>query len=204
MIKLKMSLDEKFSVTRSVIIRTKLEIDADEWYDYFSENLSSIDKHSRILVLTGYHGLMDGTVGEKDSEMHEAIDFAADILFKDHENILKEKSISRDHFKVEDIGEFGGDDSEFMIDSFKFRNAVEKFNPTMICLAFCYTQNNQILNQILWSGGIYSKLILTQDRREITFGKCFSLDKEQQEIIKLVTSSDYKDFILAGKLPITN
>ena len=55
----------------------------------FSENLSSIDKHSRILVLTGYHGLVDGSVGEKDSDMHEAIDFAVDLLFKDHENILQ-------------------------------------------------------------------------------------------------------------------
>ena len=61
--------------------------------------------------------------------------------------------------------------------------AVEKHNPTIISLSFCYTNVSQ-LNEVFRSAGIYTVLIMSQDQAEITEDRYVILDPVQKQIIQ--------------------
>ena len=65
------------------------------------------------------------------------------------------------------------------LDPEKLVAAIKKHNPTLISLSFCYT-NVSDLNDILRSAGIYTVLIMSKDRANITEGKYVVLDPIQR------------------------
>ena len=74
---------------------------------------------------------------------------------------------------------------------------VKELDPTIISLAFCHTRTS-ILNDILRSVGVYSKIILSQDRYNITNGNVFTLDEEQKQIIEKISKTKGQNVILWG------
>ena len=49
------------------------------------------------------------------------------------------------------------------------------------------------------SNGLFSALIMAQERGEITKNRVFQMDEEQQQILKTVTKDPKKDIVIAGK-----
>ena len=94
------------------------------------------------------------------------------------------------------IGEFVDTQTQ-KLDEFKLVETVKNHDPSTISLAFCYT-NISILNDILRSKGIYSKLIISQDRFKITNVGVLTLDKEQTDIIEEISKHKYDNVILWG------
>ena len=74
--------------------------------------------------------------------------------------------------------------------------AIAEKDHTIIFLAFCYT-NRSVLNDILRSSGLYTRLIMSEDRAMITNGQYFYLDKHQNNFIATIakgTSINYSNF----------
>ena len=88
-------------------------------------------------------------------------------------------------------------DSMKKLDEEKFVAAVKKFKPTVICLAFCYTDISE-LNDVLRASGIYTVLIMSQDRAELTEGKYVVLDDKQKEIVEQMSKEQPQNLILWG------
>ena len=65
------------------------------------------------------------------------------------------------------------------LDKEKLIQAIQRHNPTIISLSFCYTNVSE-LNDILRSAGIYTVLIMSKDRANITEGKYVVLDSIQR------------------------
>ena len=96
---------------------------------------------------------------------------------------------------ITDIGDHV--DSTKKLNEEKFVAAVKKFKPTVICLAFCYTDISE-LNDVLRASGIYTVLIMSQDRAELTEGKYVILDDKQKEIVERVANEQPQNLILWG------
>ena len=83
------------------------------------------------------------------------------------------------------------------IDEEKLVAAVKKYNPTIISLAFCHTDVSEI-NDVLRAAGIYTVLIMSQDRAELTEGKYVVLDDKQKEIVERMANEQPQNLILWG------
>lgn len=83
------------------------------------------------------------------------------------------------------------------LDEDKLIQAIEKHNPTVLSLSFCYT-NVSDLNDILRSAGIYSVLIMSKDQANITEGKYVVLDPAQKMVIEKVAENQPKNVFLWG------
>ena len=70
------------------------------------------------------------------------------------------------------------------LDQEKLIEAIQNHNPTIISLSFCYTNVSE-LNDILRSAGIYTVLIMSKDRSNITEGKYVVLDSIQRYIFNI-------------------
>ena len=72
--------------------------------------------------------------------------------------------------------------------------------PIVLILASCWSFGGEISN-ILRTSGLYSALNLSEERGIITSGKLFQLDKEQKDLLRIVTNDPViKDVIIFGKV----
>ena len=157
--------EKLFAVENMVILTSKIEIDCNQWVDHIKKDFWEplIKKNNtRLLVLSGTHGVSDGKLGVKDRNMFLDYEYAIKGL-KTH---FKE-DVAKYDIKIflEDIGYHV--DSSKIIDEEKLVDVVKKYKPTIINLAFCFTEVSEI-NNILRAAGIYTVLIKSQDRAEHT------------------------------------
>ena len=82
---------------------------------------------------------------------------------------------------VEDVGQHR---DKSQLDRDMLVAAVIENNPTVILLAFCFSKISR-LNDILRAVGIYSVLIVQEEKTQITEGRYIILDEGQQEIAAL-------------------
>ena len=183
-----------FTTDRLVILTSKLPIDCIQWSDYISDNWTRLmHKGSRFLVLTGCHGGSDGTIGRKDKFLFDMWEDQVELRLKrDFKKDIEEKNIT---ITVEDIGKHMDDSSKLIDDT--LIEAIKKHQPTVISLAFCYT-NVSHLNNILRAAGIYSILVMSKDRADITEGGYVSLDPAQRKIVERVANENPNNLILFG------
>ena len=87
--------------------------------------------------------------------------------------------------------------NETEFDEETFVKSVKKHNPTVITIAFCYT-NVSVINDILRLSGIYTFMILSKDRADITEDRCMTLDSTQKQIIETVVEAQPKNLFLWG------
>ena len=71
----------------------------------------------------------------------------------------------------------------------RFQEFLKSSDPHVLIFASCYSHKSKI-NNFLWSCGIYSCLLVSAERGEITCGKTYHLDDEQQDVIKMATSQE--------------
>ena len=106
-----------------------------------------------------------------------------------------------DFTKVEDKTEkriyLLSDDSKKKLQN-EFERILASDTPVVLVLASCWSFRSEISN-ILRSTGLYSALIASEDRGNITAGKLFKLDNEQQDLLKeIANDASKKDIIIFG------
>ena len=181
-----------FTTENCVIVTSNIEIDSLQWQRHFRSNWNKLMRpNSKVLVLAGIHGCKDGMLGSVDFGLLGEYQRQIEFLKKKYKEDIENKKIE---FVVENVGSYV-DQTE--LDENKFVEAVRKYNPTLISLAFCYT-NSSILNDILRASGIYTFMILSKDRADITEDRCIVLDSTQKEIIKKVVKNPSQNIFLWG------
>ena len=81
----------------------------------------------------------------------------------------------------------------------RFEQLLKAEYPHVFIFASCFSHESEI-NHLLHSSGMYSCLLVSADRGEITCGKAFKLDPEQQDVLKLITEYlTIKDIIFMGE-----
>ena len=183
-----------FMADHMCIVTSLKEIDSLEWVEYFIDNWEILmKKRSKLLVLAGIHGGADGDIGPNDQNLLEDIE-------QQIQRLKIQKATDIDKKKIEiillDVGKFYDMSTETLNENQLVRR-VKELDPTIISLAFCHTRTS-ILNDILRSVGVYSKIILSQDRYNITNGNVFTLDEEQKQIIEKISKTKGQNVILWG------
>ena len=81
----------------------------------------------------------------------------------------------------------------------KFEQLLKAEYPHVFIFASCFSHESEI-NHLLRSSGMYSCLLVSAERGEITCGKAFKLDPEQQDVLKLISENlTIKDIIFMGE-----
>lgn len=181
-------MEQIFSAEHLVILTSKIAIQALQWRKYVLDNWSKLmRKNTRFLVLAGIHGNKDGQLGSPDSGLLRDYQKQVNFMCKKFKDKMEQDNIQ---IFVEDI-------STHVDDHEKLVNAIKDHNPTILSLAFCYT-NVSALNDILRAAGIYTVMIMSQDRAEITEGKYVILDNEQRTLVEQVASEQPQNVFLWG------
>ena len=181
-----------FNIENFVIITSNIEIDSLQWQKHFRNNWNQLIRpNSKVLVLAGIHGCKDGKLGSVDDGLLGEYERQIQFLKRKYKEDIKEKKAE---FVLENIGTYV-DETEFS--EAAFVKAVEKHNPTVITIAFCYT-NVSVINDMLRLSGIYSFMILSKDRAVITEDRCMALDSTQKQIIKTIAKAQPKNIFLWG------
>ena len=184
--------DDIFTTEHLVIILSKIAIDCLQWRKYVTHNWDKLmRKNSIFLVLAGIHGGPHGEFGEKDGGLLNDYFLNIKRLEKDFKKDIEENNIK---IILENVGNHM-DSSK--LDEEKLICAIKKHNPTILSLAFCYT-NVSDLNDVLRSAGIYTTMIMSQDRGNITEGRCVTLDRYQRQFIKGIVDDQPKHIFLWG------
>ena len=181
-----------FSTENFVVITSNIEIDSLQWQKHFRNNWNQLIRpNTKVLVLAGIHGCKDGELGSVDEGLFRAYEHQIQFLKRKYKEDLDKKKAE---FVLENIGSHMGE-TEF--NETTFINAVNKHSPTVITLAFCYT-NVSVMNDMLRLSGIYSFMILSKDRAEITDDRCMALDSTQKQVIQKVSELQPKNIFLWG------
>ena len=154
-------------------------------------------ENTRLLVLAGIHGQEDGRLGDREDPDEDA--FVKDC--HKQVNILKkakDEQILQDNIviEVEDIGKHK-ERNEF--DSDKFIRKVRDFSPTVLLLAFCWSKLSE-LNDVLRSAGIYTGMVLKEERAQITESRHVELDEGQKTVIMMIAEKKPQNIFLWGSI----
>ena len=181
-----------FTMENFVIITSNIEIDSLQWQRHFQNNWNQIIRpKTKILVLAGIHGCKDGELGFVDEGLFREYEHQIQFLERKYKEDLEDKNAT---FVLENMGNYKNE-TEF--NETTFLKTVKKHNPTVITIAFCYT-NVSVINEMLRLSGIYSFMVLSRDRADITEDRCIALDSSQKQIIKKVVEVQPKNIFLWG------
>ena len=181
-----------FTTENFAIITSNIEIDSLQWQRHFQNNWNKLMRpNTKVLVLAGIHGCKDGELGSLDGGLLQEYKHQIQFLKRKYKEDLKEKKAE---FVLENMGSHI-DENEFNEET--FMQAVKMHNPTVISLAFCFT-NVSVINDILRLSGFYSFMILSRDRAYITEDRCMALDSTQKQIIIRVVEVQPKNIFLWG------
>ena len=186
------NLERVFTTENCVILSSNIEIDSLQWQMHFRTKWNKLMRpNSKILVLAGIHGCKDGKLGSMDEGLFGEYEHQIEFLKRKHKKDIAKNNIE---FVLENVGIHL---NEKNLDKKKIIEVIKKHKPTIISLAFCYT-NVSVLNDVLRAGGIYTMLILAHDRAVITEDRCLELDEAQRSIIENVAENPTKNVFLWG------
>merc|ERR1719367_1227054 len=159
-------------------------------------SLSEVMKeNTRLLVLTGVHGQQSGEIGGKDNGFVRDSRGQIDLLKGKYKADIVAGKIT---MEVEDVGLHNASDTSTKeLDEEKFVEAVKKFRPTVLVLAFCWSRKSE-LNDLLRAAGIYSTLILREELAQITESRHVHLDEVQENLIRRIAEEKPKSLFLWG------
>ena len=187
---------EPFVEENFVILTSRVEINGFQQRRYLEKNWSKLcTRNARIIILTGIHGNKDGSVRKDKDETYFV------YFLKNMNHFLKINTYADDlkaneaKLMVIDLGEYMT--AVDKVDEEKLIQDMNEFRPTRIVLAFCNTNASQ-LNDLFRSAGIYSFMLLGEDRAKLTGGKCYVLDAGQGNVLKTVSESDIRNVLLWG------
>ena len=126
-----------FTEDRLVVITSTKEIDARQWREYLLKHFTRLTReNSRVFVLGGIHGNIDGTIDRRDETRRNESIKQLNIVKKKKNYEILEKNITLEHI---DLGEYIVNGK---IDEEKLCNAIQE--PTLILLAYCYTHRSRL------------------------------------------------------------
>ncbi len=182
-----------FKTDNMVIITSKMRINMFEWRSYLFDNWDQLMKpNTRLLVLGGVHGTKKGRVSKKKDQALLMETQGQVKAIHDLKGELLEKNNITVNF--ENVGSHMEDGA---LDKNKLTKAVREHKPTILILAFCWTSQNE-LNDVFRAAGIYSVLIMQQDRAEVTQGKWIFLDERQREVVRRIADENARHVFLYG------
>ncbi len=146
---------------------------------------------THMLILGGIHGAEDGQFGPTDEWIENQTLFHIRQLEEEKADDVNDYPIKFTYEPVGDLLDEGKLNHEKMV------KVIMKHKPTVLLLAFCYT-NQSILNDCLKSQGVYSMLIMQRDRKNITEGRCIFLDDQQQESLFTIAEQRPSLVLLQG------
>ncbi len=199
-----------FRLTNMTVLTSKKPISMVQWRDYLIKHQSSLMRdNERILILAGIHGERDGQLGESDQGLVR--DSLGQIGVLERRFETRERGPDWIVFnaprggenvtvKFMDIGSLLSDtdtDNHLGIDEKQLVKAVRDFLPTVLVLGFCWTEKS-VLNDVFRSAGVYSILVLSRDRREITRDRCIFLDEQQTKMIDDIASENPQNVMFWG------
>ena len=181
-----------YTAEHLVIITSNYENSAREWRTYLYERWNElVRKNSRILVLAGVHGTNQGKVGNNDPGLFQDNEKQIQILKRKWAQDIDEKNVE---VSIVDVATY--QDSNEM-DNQKLIKSIKDHNPTILVLSFCWSKISD-LNDVLRSAGIYTLLIMSEERAQITEGRYVILDDRQKEIVETVSENNTKNVFLWG------
>ena len=210
--------DELFHVENNVILTTKNSVTVQQTFNYLSLNLDKFRVGSEFVVICGVHGSEEGKLMEGDeifqgdyktmfrwfnSQMHYE-DFSPQIA--QPFQLIEERNYQMGRVvNVTSKLDETNDEKYVLTDQSResIKNEFERIlntdTPTVLILASCWSFRSELSN-LLRSTGLYSALIASEERGEITAGKLFRLDEEQQSVLKMISNDEsIKDSIFGGK-----
>ena len=126
-----------FTEDRLVVITSTKEIDARQWREYLLKHFTRLTRqNSRVFVLGGIHGNIDGTIDRRDETRRNESIKQLNIVKKKKNDEILEKNITLEHI---DLGEYIVNGK---IDEEKLCNAIQE--PTLILLAYCCTHRSRL------------------------------------------------------------
>ena len=196
---------DKLTGEHFVIISSSVEIDMTMWRQFivsnwFKPGLEGFRRlNGCILTLTGVHGGEDGKIEFNDAEQFveqskEQIKLQQDEKKKKYAAVAKDAKDRNTEFEVADIGA-AKDKSK--IDPVKLVKAVKEHNQTVMLLAFCHSNVSE-LNDILRASGIYSTLIMREEKGQVTTGGYVLLDEGQIEVLRYIGDEEHKNVFIWG------
>ena len=211
-----------FHVERNVIITANEKINGTKLEKFLLDNLDNFQEKTDFIVLSGHHhekNESDGTVsvGKTDSALTDGFDGALERLLQHPKShscktdcqkcMWKAKKFKNSSIYIKTIQKNGkyiiSEAGKGKIKS-KFEDLLTSTKPHALIFASCFSHLSEI-NHTLRASGLYSCLLVSTERSEITLGKVCHLDKEQQELLEAVTEVDeesgqclIKDVILSG------
>ena len=215
-------LSAVFHVERNVIITANTEIDGKNLEKFLLNNLDKFQEKTDFIVLSGHHhekNENDGTVsvGKTDSALTDGFDGALERLLQHSKShscktdcqkcMWKAKKFKNSNIFIKTIkrgGKYVISEAGKSIIKSKFKALLTSTKPHVLIFASCFSHLSEI-NHTLRASGLYSCLLVSTERSEITLGKVCHLDKEQQELLECVTEVDdengqflIKDVIIGG------
>ena len=214
-------LSEVFHVERNVIITANTEIDGHKLEKFLLNNLDKFQEKTDFIVLSGHHhekNENDGTVsvGKTDSALTDGFDGALERLLQHSKShscktdcqkcMWKAKKFKNSSIYIKTIKRDGkyiiSEAGKGKIKS-KFEDLLTSKKPHVLIFASCFSHLSEI-NHTLRASGLYSCLLVSNERSDITLGKVCHLDKEQQVLLQDVIKEDdngiflIKDVIIGG------
>ena len=174
---------ENFETEQFVIINSVDEIDCLDWARYFIVNWKFIMKNgSRLLVLAGVHGDLDGLVRHKDSGLLNDIHGQIERLKEMFKDDIKKKHIE---IILLDVGKYLNCSTKNLKRN-QIVQDIKQCHPTIISLAFCFT-NRSVLNSVLRSSGLYADLFTRHEYSNLhddttDIGKLIKFNNAQKQV----------------------
>jgi len=187
-------VSRSFSSEDFVIITSTRAIDAVTQKVYLLRHWDKLcTKNARLALLTGIHGLPDGSIkrDDKNDLDYFPLNFNTFIIEGKKADLKAKNAV----IKMINLGDYMTDINK--VDDDKLVRDIEEYEPTKIILAFCNTKCSE-LNDLFRSSGIYSYVIMRNDREKISGGRCFMLDHEQRDALKTYIEKKLRNLFLWG------
>ena len=209
---------------RNVIITANEKINGPKLEKFLLDNLDNFQEKTNFIVLSGHHHekienntMVSVEVGKTDSSLIGGFNSTFERLFQhlksENCNKICQKCMWKaKKFKKSSINiTTNRKGNKFVISESgkseiksKFEDLLTSKKPHVLIFASCFSHLSEI-NHTLRASGLYSCLLVSTERSEITLGKVCHLDKGQQELLKGVTEVDeesgqflIKDVIIGG------
>ena len=203
----KFEADPKFHVENNSIITSKDSISVQQVFNFLSKNLEKFRVGSQFVVVSGVHGSDKGELLEYDEDLIYDMEMMF-RWFKNHKKYSQQaKIVDERMYDMNTVIRVISDKSQegkFVLSKQSMMNIKSEFDrilklkqPIVLILFSCWSYRSQIAD-ILRSNGIFTVMNVLEERGNITNGKMFLLDEEQQKFIKNVAHLVIKDVILMG------
>ena len=179
-----------FHMERNVIITADEKIDGNKLEKFLLDNLDTFQEKTDFIVLSGHHHDKneDGTVsvGKTESALIDGFLGAFERLYQHSTShscktncqkcMWKAKKFKKSSINIKTIkkgGKFVISESGKSEINSKFEDLLTSTKPHVLIFASCFSHLSEI-NHTLRASGLYSCLLVSTERSEITLGKVFT------------------------------